>query len=106
MVLSPDLLAGTLRAVYDGMLLRLKSGNIAGALTAFTGAAYAKYQAIFAQLQPNLAAIVDQLGEVREMSFGSDLAELSVVRDTPDGPRRFMLYLIRAEDGIWRIDGM
>ncbi len=105
-VLSPDLLAGTLRAVYDGMLLRPKSGNIAGALTAFTGAAYAKYQAIFAQLQPNLAAIVDQLGEVREMSFGSDLAELSVVRDTPDGPRRFMLYLIRAEDGIWRIDGM
>ncbi|MGE5169728.1 MAG: Ig-like domain-containing protein [Rudaea sp.] len=102
----PSLLQGNLRAIYDGMLSRLKAGNVAGALTAFTGSAYEKYSAIFTQLQPSLATIVDQLGEVREIDFDADLAELSVVRDTPDGPRRFMVYLVRAEDGIWRIDGM
>jgi hypothetical protein len=102
----PALLQANLRAIYDGTLSRLKAGNIAGALTAFTGSAYEKYNAIFTQLQPSLATIVDQLGTVREISFNADVAELSVVRDTPDGQRLFMVYLVRAEDGIWRIDGM
>lgn len=105
-VLLPTVLQGNLRAIYDGMLSRLRAGNIAGAMTAFTGAAYDKYNAIFNQLQPTLATVVDQLGEVREINFGMDLAEFSLVRDTSEGPQRFLIYLIRAEDGIWRIDGM
>jgi len=105
-VLLPSLLQGNLRAIYDGMLTRLRTGNIGGALSAFTGAAHDKYEAIFAQLQPTLPSLVDQLGEVSEINFGIDLAELSIMRNTPDGPVRFLLYMIRAEDGIWRIDGM
>ena len=105
-VRMPAVLQANLRSIYDGVLSRLKAGNVAGALTAFTGSAYDKYNAIFTQLQPSLATIVDQLGTVREINFNADVAELSVVRDTPDGPRLFMVYLVRAEDGIWRIDGM
>jgi hypothetical protein len=105
-VLEPTLHARSLRAIYDGVLQRLRAGNIPGALTAFTGAAYDKYNAIFTQLQPSLASVVDQLGEIRELNFVADLAEFAIVRDTPEGPRQFMLYMIRAEDGIWRIDGM
>ena len=105
-VLSPASLDARLRAIYDGMLNRLKSGNVSGALTAFTGSAYDKYSAILSRLQPTLPSIVDQLGELREVTFSADLAEMSVVRNTPSGPLRFLLYLIRAEDGIWRIDGM
>jgi hypothetical protein len=105
-VLIPIVLQGNLLAIYDGMLARLRAGNIPGALTAFTGSAYDKYNAIFTQLQPSLRSIVDQLGEVREINFSSDIAEISVVRTMTDGPQRFLLYMIRAEDGIWRIDGM
>jgi len=105
-VLSPAILQQNLRAVYDGMLTRLKAGNIGGALTAFTGSAYQKYNEIFTELQPSLAETVDQLGEVVEMTFNADVGELTIVQNTPDGPQRFMLYLIRSEDGIWRIDGM
>ena len=105
-VLMPKLFEGRLRAVYSGMLARLRAGNIAGALTAFTGSSYAKYQSIFQQLQPTLPALIDQIGEVQDISFGMDLAEFSIVRNTSDGPQRFMMYLIRAEDGIWRIDSM
>ena len=105
-VTASGVLASSLRAIYDGMLSQLRAGNIDGALTAFTGAAYDKYQAIFMQLQPSLATIVDQLGEVQELEFDLDLGEISIVRNTPDGPVRFIVYLIRAEDGIWRIDGM
>lgn len=105
-VLMPIVLQGNLLAIYDGMLARLRAGNIPGALTAFTGSAYDKYNAIFTQLQPSLKSIVDQLGEIREINFSDDVAEISVVRNTTDGLQRFMLYMIRAEDGIWRIDGM
>ncbi|MBU6483724.1 MAG: hypothetical protein KGR23_02870 [Betaproteobacteria bacterium] len=105
-VLMPEFLEGRLRAIYSGMLARLRAGNIPGAMTAFTGSAYAKYEAIFTQLGAALPGLIDQLGEIEETSFGVDLAEFSIVRNTSDGLQRFMVYLIRAEDGIWRIDGM
>ncbi len=105
-VLMPEFLEGRLRAVYSGMLARLRAGNIPGAMTAFTGYAYAKYEAIFTQLRAALPGLVDQVGEIDETTFGVDLAEFSIVRNTSDGPQRFMVYLIRAEDGIWRIDSM
>jgi hypothetical protein len=102
----PAILQNDLRGIYDGMVTRLRAGNIPGALTAFTGSAYEKYNTIFTQLQPSLASLVDQLGILQEVTFNMDLAEFSFIRNTPDGPQKFMLYMIRAEDGIWRIDGM
>jgi hypothetical protein len=88
------------------MLTRLQAGNVQTALTAFTGSARNRYGAVLTALQPTLPSIIDQLGDLTEFTFGIDLAELSVVRATPDGPRRFLLYLLRSEDGIWRFDGM
>jgi hypothetical protein len=105
-VLLPQLLQGSLRSIYDGMLTRLRAGNIAGAMTAFTGSAYDKYNDIFTQLAPSLGTIVDAVGEIQEITFNLDMAEMTLRRETPEGPRSFMVYLIRSEDGIWRIDGM
>lgn len=105
-VLMPTLYGNRIRAVYEQMLTRLGAGNTAGALTAFTASAYEKYAGIFSQLQPDLATLVGQVGTLAGMTFGMDIAELNVVRDTPEGPQQFMVYLIRSEDGIWRIDGM
>ena len=105
-VRQPATMRSNLRAIYDGMLSRLKAGNIPGALTAFTGSAYARYSAVFEQLRASLPSIVDRIGEIRESTMNLDLAEFAVVRSTPQGPRRFLIYLIRGEDGIWRIDGM
>ena len=93
-------------AIYENMLLRLKAGNIDGALTAFTGSAYDKFKEIFTQLQPDLVNIIEQLGTVTEATFNLNVAELTLVRDNAEGTQRFMIYLLRAEDGIWRIDGM
>ena len=75
-------------------------------LTAFTGAAYAKYNSIFERLQADLPQLVDRLGAVREVVFSDNVAEFSIIRDTPDGGQRYLMYIIRGEDGIWRIDGM
>jgi len=38
-VLSPAVLQGKVKGIYDGMLSRLKAGNVQGALSAFTGSA-------------------------------------------------------------------
>jgi hypothetical protein len=105
-VLAPLDLEARVRSVFTGMLDRLRSGNIAGALTAFTDTVYEKYRAIFTALGGNLAASVDQMGDLSEVTFQDDIAEYGVVRITPDGPQRFMMYLIRGSDGIWRIEGM
>jgi hypothetical protein len=105
-VLLPELFQGNVRAIYENMLLRLRAGNIAGALTAFTGSAQERFNDIFTQLQPDLATIIDQLGTITEITFNLDMAELTLVRTGVDGSQKFMIYLIRSEDGIWRIDGM
>jgi hypothetical protein len=105
-VLMPQALQGNVLAIYKNMLLRLKAGNIDGALTAFTGSAYDKFKEIFTQLQPDLVNIIEQLGTVTEATFNLNVAELTLVRDNAEGTQRFMIYLLRAEDGIWRIDGM
>lgn len=105
-VLLPELFQGNVRAIYENMLLRLRAGNIAGALTAFTGSAQERFNDVFTQLQPDLATIIDQLGTITEITFNLDMAELTLVRTGADASQKFMIYLIRSEDGIWRIDGM
>ena len=105
-VSSPAVLQAKLKGIYDVMLTRLKAGNVQSAVTAFTGSARDRYSAVLAELQPDLSTIVEQLGTLVEFTFAIDVAELKVVRTTPDGPRQFLLYMLRAEDGIWRFDGM
>jgi len=105
-VLSPAALQAKLMNVYDGMLGRLRVGNVTGALTAFTATARDRYAGVLSQLQTALPSIIAEIGELKEFNFGMDLAELSVVRTTQAGSEQFMLYMLRSEDGIWRFDGM
>jgi len=93
------------RAVYVGMLGRLTAGDITGALNAMTAGVYAKYSAVFTSLS-NLPSVVSQLGTVQQATVANDVVEYLIVQNTPTGPSSFFVYLIRGEDGIWRIDGM
>jgi uncharacterized repeat protein (TIGR01451 family) len=93
------------RAVYVGMLGRLTAGDITGALNAMTAGVYAKYSAVFTSLS-NLPSVVSQLGIMQQATVTNDVAEYLIVQNTPTGPASFLVYLIRGEDGIWRIDGM
>ena len=101
-VLSVASIDTLLRNVYEDTLVKLKAGDIKGALTAFTGGAQKKYSAVFAALGPNLPAAVDQLGLITDGEIGNSMAEYKVVR----GYQTFFIYFILDEDGVWRIDGM
>ena len=96
-----------LRGIYSGMLTKLKTGNIEGALAAVNGSAYEKYKAVFTALQPSLPTMVDQLGTIQSGTLGNEIAEYVLTRPQPDGSNRaFLIYFLRGEDGVWRIDSM
>jgi hypothetical protein len=95
-----------MRSVYFGMLERLQSGNINGALNSLTTSIYDRFSTFFYANSSNLAVIVDGLGVLSQVRASADLTELTIVRSTADGAIGYFVYLIRAEDGIWRIDGM
>jgi PKD repeat protein len=101
-----DAMDQMLRSIYTIMLDRLRVGDIEGALTAITGGTREKYEAIFRALEPNLATAVDQLGAIERIMISQDFAELMVVREKNGGRRAYFVYLLRSEDGVWRIESM
>ncbi|MEN8131743.1 MAG: PKD domain-containing protein [Pseudomonadota bacterium] len=95
-----------LRSIYLSMLERLKAGSITGALNNVTGGVHEKYREIFQSLAPDLQAIVGQLGDLSTGAIGRDMAEYVVTRTVNGEQKAFPIYLLRSEDGVWRIDGM
>ncbi len=94
------------RSIYQGMLNRLQAGDIDGALSALTGSAYEKYRNIFLALKADLPVVIPQLGVLGSGTIGAELAEYIVVRNSGGVSQAFMIYFLRGEDGVWRIDGM
>jgi hypothetical protein len=43
---------------------------------------------------------------VESLSMSSAEAELVIVRDPTGGKKAFMIYLMKGQDGIWRIESM
>jgi hypothetical protein len=84
----------------------LRGGNIGAALATITADMQAKYSAMFSALQPDLPTIADQLGTVQEVTVNENMAEIVLLRSTSAGDRAFNVYVIRSDDGVWRIDGM
>ena len=79
----------------------MRLGGLTNMLAVLLGAGPA-----LAPRKTTLPSIVGQWGELQEINFGIDLAELNIVRTTAGGTEQFMLYMLRSEDGIWRFDGM
>jgi len=99
-------LAGAVLGAYYTMVERLAVGDATGALRLFTGDAQARYADIFATLAADLPAAAADLRRLVDGVIGDDIAELTIARDTPQGPALFMVYLIRGRDGVWRIDSL
>jgi hypothetical protein len=105
-IVSMDQIDTLLRGTYDRMLTRLRAKDVTGALTQVTGGAYAKYSGVFNSIVGQFPSIIDKLGTLQQGSVTGDLAEYVLVRDTATGPQVFLIYFLRGEDGVWRIDGM
>lgn len=97
-----------LQGIYLGMLDQLKAGDVNGALNAITGTMRDKYSAIFAALgsDPTLSVDLDGLKNIQDGNISANYAEYLIVRTVNGVPTGYLIYFIRGEDGIWRIDGM
>jgi hypothetical protein len=94
------------KGVYTDMVNRLKAGTPSTALNLFFGHAKAIYEGIFNKLGSNLSTMADQLGTVESLSISPKNAELVIVRDPTGAKKAFMIYLMKGQDGIWRIESM
>ena len=92
--------------VYVGIVNRLGANDPNGALNAFTGDSKAKYLGIFNSLGATLPSIAAQLGTISSIVVTGDFAELTLVRTTSKGNQSFLIYLIKGDDGIWRVETM
>ncbi len=95
-----------LQGLYVQMKDRLRRGATEGALNTVSSAAYEKYRDIFAGLDGSLSVIVDQLGVIDASSIGAEMAEYLIVREEAGVRYDYMIYLMRGEDGVWRINSM
>ncbi|MEP7244265.1 MAG: hypothetical protein ABI885_11310, partial [Gammaproteobacteria bacterium] len=95
-----------LTGIYTRMLDQLRSGELTGALTAFTEHAVPKYTAVFNALGADLVTAVDQLGTIRGCTMAPSIAEILLVRQDGAQLLGYEVQLLRGPDGIWRIDGM
>jgi hypothetical protein len=105
-VITPAMLDSTLKSVYNTMVGDLGAGDVEGALTAFSGNTREKYRAVFNEIGTNLPAVAEALGILNSGQLTTNWAEYLLTRDEADGPHAYLVYFMRCEDGVWRIDGM
>jgi hypothetical protein len=96
----------TLQSVFDEMRNRLKVGDIDGALENISGGAQERYKVIFTALRPALSSVAARLGSLSGGTIVGDIAEFVVLRDGVSGSNAFLVYFLRGEDGVWRLDSM
>jgi hypothetical protein len=95
------------KGVFTGMLGRLSAGNTSGASTALTSGANDKYAPAFDALGSALPTVAGQLGTIQRATFTNGVAEIMLTRSGANGQSAaFFIYMIKGQDGIWRIDGM
>ncbi len=95
-----------LQGLYTQMLDRLRVGSTEGALNTVSAMVNEKYRNVFSSLSGSLTTVVDQLGTIESSSISEDMAEYVIVRQSSNGSQHYLIYLMRGEDGVWRIGSM
>jgi len=95
-----------LKGIVQTMLSRLRVGDLDGAARAFAPSRQLHFRGLFETARSNLAAAVDSLGVLQDGSIFGSMAEYVMVQDRPSGPKAYFIYLMRARDGLWRIQQM
>ena len=103
---APAELASTIVGLYRTLTDRMAANNAAGALNLFVGDARSRYAEIFTALTGTLPSVAAQLGTPIDGVVTGDWAELTLLRQTAEGERAFLIYLIRGGDGLWRLESM
>ncbi|GMR19684.1 MAG: hypothetical protein BMS9Abin36_0279 [Gammaproteobacteria bacterium] len=105
-VLDGQQLDVRMTAIWQGMNAALVAGDVEGALLYLTENAQYKYRPVFEALMPHFTEIVTSYSPLLRTGFSQDIAEYAIHRPFNGQHRLYLIYFLKAGDGLWRIDAM
>jgi len=94
------------RAIWDGMNRALLAGDKATALSYLTPGAQVKYAPVFDALLPHMAEIVASYSPLQRVSISETIGEYAVTRVSNGKAYLFLIYFLKDEDGVWKLEAM
>jgi hypothetical protein len=95
-----------LQGLWAGMNGALVSGDIGKATPYLSSNAVDLYTPVFSILTGAFPDIVASYSSFWATRIGNDYAEYALTRSGNSGRQVFLIYFVRDEDGIWRVDSM
>ncbi len=92
--------------LWTGMNNALSQGNIPAALGYLNESAKRKYQRVFTVLLPQMPLIVTSYSSLRRVSISESIGEYAVNRTINGRNKIFLIYFLKDQDGVWRLDAM
>jgi hypothetical protein len=92
--------------LWNGMNEELVRGNVIGAMQYLNENAKRKYQRVFSVLLPQMPQIIASYSPLRRVSISEFIGEYAVVRPFNNQKRLYLIYFLKDQDGVWRLDAM
>jgi hypothetical protein len=94
------------QSIWDGMNAALLTGDTAQALSFLTIAAQQKYASVFTVLLPHMPEIIASYSPLRRVSVSPDIGEYALSRVIDGQNRLFLVYFLKDENGVWKLEAM
>lgn len=92
--------------IWTGMNSALAQGDVNAALSYLNVSAQRKYQRVFTALLPQMPQIVASYSPLRRVSISENIGEYAINRTINGRNKIFLIYFLKDQDGVWRLDGM
>jgi hypothetical protein len=102
----PDPIDQPILDTWNGLLGALGAGNQAAALEYFTPAGRERFGRVLADLQADAAGALGSASHPIRVLLEEETAEYLVMRGAGEARQVFFVYLMKGEDGLWRIEDM
>jgi hypothetical protein len=94
------------KSMWNSMNAALVAGDISTALIFLDSAAREKYGPVWQVLLPHVTEIITSYSPIRGLSIGERVGEYGLNRTINGEKRLFLIYFLKNEDGVWRLNAM
>ena len=93
-------------AIWNGMNNALLDGNVDLAVSYLTESSGDRYRPVFEALLENMPEIIESYSPLQPVTVASDFGEFAVTRQNGDRQQLYLIYFLKDDDGVWRLDAM
>ena len=94
------------QGIWGDMQAALVSGNRVAAMNALDGTAQRNYAQTFDMLMPHAKDIFSTFSPLLRSAISGSIGEYAIVRPENGQQNLFLIYFVKTQDGIWRLDAM